>query len=840
MSDIYSFYDLIWQYKIDIPIIQRDYAQGRDTAKAQDVRQALVEKLYNCLVPKSTEQLFLDFVFGKIEDETSETFKTFVPFDGQQRLTTIFLVHKYIFDHTAEPQNYKSLLSRFTYNTRQSAREFCACLTQHNIKPAGKKYSCFVKDQSWFYEEWCYDPTVIGMLTMLDAIHSKFGNNFDFNQAAVKLINKEDCPITFHFVNMGPHKLSDSTYIKMNARGKMLTPFENFKASLEEYFSFKSNGKQDRDGWKALLDRFRGTTSCDQVANNGIDGIWLDYFWNKTKSRINAKDGKEEISPDTVLYAFFRRSMLNEWDIGINTSDAKENVLSSNKKTHTIEEVSTALRQPYINDLHIPFSIYEDMFEGIELETNGHMKIDALCFFDTLFTAFDILCKKEFADIVNDAISPFTTAISPENETIIIPNVSDGGEEFRSRIILYAFMHWVVAHPGKCPTWRRTALQQISRFTWNLAIDPNIRSYEAMIRVMKIVNTTLSEFKKCTNNLSFNNYLANCKIAEGNSSTDKLFNHEIAKAKLILSDGNWEEAIRKAERHLLFKGDIRFLIEDSNENSLEVFKRKSRIASHIIDETKLNDFSANHLWIRATLTFLSKDILKSNAINLANGPFSNWRVLINEQEWLRDEFKKLINYAMEKGAQDIQDIQACMKSLCCSYALNTEYPWLYPLIKPIKNDDCMLTHSSSKLVKKYNNYDADPNLVYLFDGVYRTSSMVLLDACRNQIIDYMLYIIPGMDDDPKANEIECSNKNSCSKYYIGFDIELHQSISGRTLIYLVERKRIRVRFLEEAFSDSSPEASFDEQSLTSLEQVLQALQTAVKEKKSGFDILQRT
>ena len=60
MNDIYSFYQLISKYRIEIPIIQRDYAQGRDNVKAADVRKSLVGKLVNT-VENENETLF--FVF---------------------------------------------------------------------------------------------------------------------------------------------------------------------------------------------------------------------------------------------------------------------------------------------------------------------------------------------------------------------------------------------------------------------------------------------------------------------------------------------------------------------------------------------------------------------------------------------------------------------------------------------------------------------------------------------------------------------------------------------------------------------------------------------------------
>ena len=64
MNDIYSFYQLISKYQIEIPIIQRDYAQGRDNAKAADVRKSLVEKMKN-VVENENDTLFFDFVYGR-------------------------------------------------------------------------------------------------------------------------------------------------------------------------------------------------------------------------------------------------------------------------------------------------------------------------------------------------------------------------------------------------------------------------------------------------------------------------------------------------------------------------------------------------------------------------------------------------------------------------------------------------------------------------------------------------------------------------------------------------------------------------------------------------------
>ena len=305
MNDIYSFYQLISKYQIEIPIIQRDYAQGRDNTKATDVRKSLVEKMKN-VVENEKESLFFDFVYGRVDGSK------FIPFDGQQRLTTLFLFHKYVFEKCQSSSDCshkgncicKDILGRFSYATRQSSREFCEKLVQEYVIPSDdKEVSENIKNQSWFYPDWQKDPTVMGMLTMLDEIHNQMRTIENFKTIAEKLTSGCNCPITFHFVDMGEHKLSDETYVKMNARGKQLTPFENFKASLEQYLEEKNELE--------LLNRLKGKYDESKQKHTGIDGSWLDLFWEVANKDKQENEGKE--LPDSLMMSFFNRHFMNVW-----------------------------------------------------------------------------------------------------------------------------------------------------------------------------------------------------------------------------------------------------------------------------------------------------------------------------------------------------------------------------------------------------------------------------------------------------------------------------------------------------------------------------------------------
>ncbi|MBX3681637.1 MAG: DUF262 domain-containing protein, partial [Thauera sp.] len=80
--------------RIQVPLIQRDYAQGR--ADQQEVREEFLAALHEALrLPPEAESLplNLDFIYGSVEGQVASCFQ---PLDGQQRLTTLFLLHWYL------------------------------------------------------------------------------------------------------------------------------------------------------------------------------------------------------------------------------------------------------------------------------------------------------------------------------------------------------------------------------------------------------------------------------------------------------------------------------------------------------------------------------------------------------------------------------------------------------------------------------------------------------------------------------------------------------------------------------------------------------------------------
>lgn len=258
--------------KIAIPLIQRDYAQGRQDADVNRVRSRFLDALHGAIVG---EPITLDFVYGDIDSKGTMT-----PLDGQQRLTTLFLLHWY----AAKKENISSekyaFLGKFSYETRYSARYFCAELVKFN--PSFQvKLSDEIINQAWFPLDWKKDPTISSMLVMLDAIDKRFKDVPDIWSRL------ENYAITFYFLPIKDMGLTDELYIKMNSRGKPLTLFEHFKAELEREIR--------------TLDERNGTKVADRIATS-IDKAWTDLLWNYRNG--SSGDADDNIIDDEFLRYF--------------------------------------------------------------------------------------------------------------------------------------------------------------------------------------------------------------------------------------------------------------------------------------------------------------------------------------------------------------------------------------------------------------------------------------------------------------------------------------------------------------------------------------------------------
>ncbi len=591
-----SFFQLFEEdnSKIVIPMIQRDYAQGRK--QEEEIRNSFLDSLYSYLTGDKTKNN-LDFIYAKLIDGE------FIPLDGQQRLTTLFLLHWYLAIKDNHYESFKEHLltddntSRFTYEIRTSSTDFCNALVLNGDQLSNQKNSS-IKDKidnaKWFHTSWYHDPTVNSMINMLVAIEKKF---MDYNETVLfsKLVDKTNPAITFHFLNLDAkdssdcfcqnesinskdeYKLNDDLYIKMNARGKPLSLAEQFKGKIEKkLLSIIKNYSCDNSYTKKqVIDLYLSFSK-------NIDTIWVNLFW----SLIDEENLHEKVKKvDTYLLAIYREFIIFTLLNRIQSSKDEGNI-SIAKVFITNNNISTFFSSiNYSDNLFLEFIEY--MIKTFTIITNDQSK------FDTLFCNdfFYFNEKKQFVDMLE---TPLT---------------------LKQRVYIYAYFSYRNKHPQEkkyIKNWMRVVRNLLEATTGFNNANESINAAINLKGILKKVGEFPSNIYEC---------LATDKnfSTEGLSNTQ--FTEERIKARLILQNGsvNWESKINKVEKHPYFKGQISALLNFSGiENQLitnnflklenetkseENWNRYWEILSSMFDEHGLtSEYDKEHILQRALLT----------------------------------------------------------------------------------------------------------------------------------------------------------------------------------------------------------------------------------------------
>lgn len=586
-----TFWEFLTNNTIEIPIIQRDYAQGRSGKEylRKSFLADIKDALDNALKDDGKTEMKLDFVYGSVENDKLS------PLDGQQRLTTLWLLHWYIALMSRNlNEDICEILKKFTYETRISSREFCQNLCKpENFKDyeqyistqGDRKVVEYITSRTWFYSAWKQDPTVQSMLRMLGGteINDKIGEDIvdgleelfkcpeiceiktnekckllrDFKSYWKLLV--DNAPIVFYQLPLKDFGLSDDLYIKMNARGKQLTSFENFKADLVGYITSQSKSELlneiAKEEWKELLD-----------AKNGIpikmDTIWTDIFW---------RERSPENRIDEIFFAFLNRFFLNELiclkDNGkymIKAEDIEKNpmftYLYGNKSDDTkIEYVG--LEKYYIEGSNLPKIFFDNLGKSLDCFTNVNIP------------------KQSF--IPQWGEKGFLYIPKYDGESI-----SKFGQ--KERIVFLA-----VSRYFQLGNYNEKSFKQWMRVVWNIVENGGVDTISAMIGVMRLID----ELSNHSHNIYA--FLADENNIISSNAAQEQVKEERAKAKQITNGAarsdnkSWEKVIVEAENYAFFKGAIRFLFQDEKgnvtEESWEKFDTKWRNAQKYFDENGVSE-----------------------------------------------------------------------------------------------------------------------------------------------------------------------------------------------------------------------------------------------------------
>jgi hypothetical protein len=544
---------------IRVPMIQRDYAQGRP--EEAEVRETFLSALKEALQKPAddpTLPMNLDFIYGSVEGD-EET--RFLPLDGQQRLTTLFLLHWYLAWKDDQWESFVELFqvdgkARFSYSVRPSSNEFFEELVGFQpsmVTDEVDDLTLLITDQSWYFRNWRLDPTIQAALYMLETIHTKFKL---LSGLFGRLVDEDKPAITFQLLDLENFGLSDDLYIKMNARGKPLTAFETFKAryelelkSLLEDTTFEFGGQH---------------FNASEYFARRMDITWADLFWR-------LRDDANDLYDDAVMNVF--------------------------------RAVALVTRQPdhqeYINDVNT-----------LRNWTPSYTDFNARGWLDKRFTIALIHLLDSWCGDSGKLNRLLPDDRFFDEESVFKKIVSNGANLVYTEIVqIAAYSAFIVKYQ---PSVDSNAFQEWMRIILNLSINTDYnrpadlqRSIRGLDELLEISRDVVQHFVQSE------------RPASGFSGQQIV--EEKIKAELILANEDWRALIDRAEGHGYFRGQIDFLLDfsgviaareksdteqwdaEKHLNIQESFLRYLRLAEKMFSTDGLIE-TGEYLWQRALLS----------------------------------------------------------------------------------------------------------------------------------------------------------------------------------------------------------------------------------------------
>lgn len=588
--------------KVEIPIIQRDFAQGRENEKTTKIRGLFLDSLIKA-IESENESIELDFVYGDIKNGI------FQPLDGQQRLTTLYLLYWYFAYKTENLSRNKDNFKKFTYETRISSREFCNELVEKGEQLGdGKTLIEKITDASWFFISWKKDPTIKAMLVMLNSIETKLnGKSKEELTKQWKKLTSENPPITFHFKQLNDIGLTDDLYIKMNARGKALTDFENFKARFDGYLQkvifIKDENGQDilENGMKVILkDNWEKDISVpNQTFSHKIDTVWTDLFW---------KHRGDDNLVDNEFVKFIA-------GIAINSYAENQEIFESENEDKLTRKILEEKKEKNITDEDVK---RERIERRITLLFNNPNEITPEDFpskisFEYLKSCFDIYSNKEtkYDELTADELYTENLSLWKHlenkmvwindkqeiNNSLFIEFVkSDKETNYKQRVLFYAQTQFLL----KVETFNFKSFTEWMRVVRNIVQNATIDSAGAYIGAIGLINELSSGCPDIYNFLNKNS------IKSGFASNQ--VSEEILKSSIITTDEKNKEVIFLTEDTNFFKGRILFgLYCIDFENSNDSFNYDSCYSLYKVVCEHLNSNDISNKFRSALLTVRNND-----------------------------------------------------------------------------------------------------------------------------------------------------------------------------------------------------------------------------------------
>lgn len=342
----------------------------------------------------------------------------------------------------------------------------------------------------------------------------------------------------------------------MNARGKALSDFENFKADLIGYLA--SHKETD---WQELCDVQSGYPIM-------LDTTWAQIFWRqnvefwKNEESKADKDTVIEFKIDAPYYAFFNRVFLNSLILEPKTSSDKPSNPDDDEFSFRFSG----------NDLEKGVNEHFNYLYGPKEGNNAHDEkieynsFDKYCYLPSGEIPLSIFVSirkilDNYSSVGDRELNDFFPERHKNDNFEFIPTYKKGDDgkytiapiDQVNRVVFYAVCAYL-----ETGEFNKESFARWMRVVWNIIDDTEISTVSAMV-------TRIRRIKRLAEG-NHDIYSLLCDLCQDKQKNAQV-KEECIKAKAILDNKlgeDTERIIKKCEENIFFSGSIRCLYRNGN------------------------------------------------------------------------------------------------------------------------------------------------------------------------------------------------------------------------------------------------------------------------------------
>jgi len=426
--------------QIIIPEIQRDYVWQADNVnkflqtifdnskRQNDLSQEITEEALNNLTPWAREAVLrelkanqnycnIGFIYAYYDTEMPDRY---VLIDGQQRMTTLFLILLALSVKEKRQDNFKknyfkSNILKLDYKVRVDSHEFLLnfvkyILDGNNIKDISNKY--------WNFTEYQNDVTIKSIIENYMLI-------IDFIDKKNIHLDYVENYIEFWYFDTNESQQGEELYLYMNSRGETVSPNESIKASL-----LNGRTNQEKHDWGKKWED------------------WQNLFWRYRNGNPNADKGIEEFLKWIKFIEIIKSKKVHtktKLEDEIREIKESKKINSTGLELIKIDSYFNALEKIISAEDELKFNI--DWLTGINIQAIEYIKLIPMLMYAEEYPAFNLIEIKRFSRFFMNitrfetiAKNPYyslvdvilLTALFLENKFTDITNILNFADKYKS------------------------------------------------------------------------------------------------------------------------------------------------------------------------------------------------------------------------------------------------------------------------------------------------------------------------------------------------------------------------------------------------------------------------